>query len=87
MSSQFTFSATQSINTHNSTGLDDRTGSNICPSSISAQRIVVSVKTGATEAAVKAPMQMQTTLRCVKNVIMFSDLEQDIGEYHLHDAL
>lgn len=48
--------------------------------------IVVSVKTGATEAE-KIITQMQTTLRCVKNVLFFSDLEQDIGEYHLHDSL
>jgi hypothetical protein len=30
---------------------------------------------------------MQTTLRCAKNVILFLDLEQDIKQYHLHDAL
>lgn len=47
----------------------------------------MSVKTGATEAAAKVPTQMQTALRCVKNVFLFSDLEQDIGEYHLYDAL
>ncbi|KAG4430449.1 hypothetical protein IFR05_014075 [Cadophora sp. M221] len=29
----------------------------------------------------------QTSLRCAKNVFFFSDLEQDIGPYHLHDAL
>lgn len=52
-----------------------------------AANIVVSVKTGATEAAEKIPPQMRTTLRCIKNTIIFSDLEQDIGEYHLHDAL
>jgi hypothetical protein len=57
------------------------------PVSNSAQRIVVSAKTGATEAAAKIPMQMQTTLKCAKNVFLLSGLEQDIGEYHLHDAL
>lgn len=81
------FSANQSANSHHAADLDDSTTSDSCPASTSAQRIVVSVKTGATEAAVKIPMQMQTTLRCVKNVFLFSDLEQDIGEYHLHDAL
>ncbi|KAG9229918.1 hypothetical protein BJ875DRAFT_409922 [Amylocarpus encephaloides] len=30
---------------------------------------------------------MQTGLRCVENVFFFSDLEQDIKEYHLYDAL
>jgi len=81
------FSASQSANSHHAADLDDSTTSDSCPASTSAQRIVVSIKTGATEAAVKIPTQMQTTLRCVKNVFLFSDLEQDIGEYHLHDAL
>ncbi|KAF3907761.1 hypothetical protein AA313_de0209853 [Arthrobotrys entomopaga] len=32
---------------------------------------------------------MQTSLRCAKNanVLLFSDMEQNIGPYHLHDAL
>lgn len=52
-----------------------------------ADRIVVSVKTGASEAGDRIPAQMQTFLRDVQNVVIFSDLEQDIGEYHLYDAL
>ncbi|CZT08582.1 uncharacterized protein RCO7_08135 [Rhynchosporium graminicola] len=49
--------------------------------------IVVSVKTGASEAAGRIPIQMRTSLRNVRNVVFFSDLEQDIGEYHLYDSL
>ena len=45
------------------------------------------VKTGASEAVEKVPTQMATTLRCAKHVLHFSNLEQDIGQYHLHDAL
>jgi len=48
---------------------------------------VVAVKTGATEAADKIPGQMQTTLQCVKDALVFSDLEQDMGQYHLYDSL
>lgn len=81
------FPASQSANSHHAADLDGSTTSESCPVSTSAQRIVVSIKTGATEAAAKTPTQIQTTLRCVKNVFLFSDLEQDIGEYHLHDAL
>ncbi|PBP25808.1 hypothetical protein BUE80_DR003251, partial [Diplocarpon rosae] len=51
------------------------------------ERIVVSVKTGASEAAERIPSQRQTCLRDVKHVLSFSDLEQDVGEYHLFDAL
>ena len=47
----------------------------------------MSVKTGATEAAEKIPSLMQTSLRCAKHVLLFSDLEQDIESYHIHDAL
>jgi hypothetical protein len=48
---------------------------------------VVSVKTGASEAAEKIPVLMSSSLRCAANVFLFSDLEQDLGEYHLYDAL
>ena len=47
----------------------------------------MSVKTGATEAAEKIPSLIQTSLRCAKHVLLFSDLEQDIEGYHIHDAL
>ncbi|KAL2062592.1 hypothetical protein VTL71DRAFT_5664 [Oculimacula yallundae] len=65
------------------------TKSQSCQRSALSQRIVVSVKTGATEAAAKIPTQMKTTLRCAELVIFFSDLEQDLedGQFHLHDAL
>lgn len=52
-----------------------------------SQKVVVSIKTGASEAVEKIPAQMQTTLRCAKDVFFFSDLEQDLRQFHLHDAL
>ena len=58
-----------------------------CPVATSAENVVVSVKTGASEAAQKVPALMQSSLRCAKNTFIFSDLEQDIGDYHLYDAL
>ncbi|PVH77896.1 glycosyltransferase family 31 protein [Cadophora sp. DSE1049] len=58
-----------------------------CPETGLADNIVVAVKTGASEASEKIPTLMQTSLRCAKNVFFFSDLEQDIGPYHLNDAL
>jgi Fringe-like len=60
---------------------------NSCMAFASGENVVVMVKTGASEAAEKVPAQMATTLRCAKHVLHFSDLEQDIGQYHLHDAL
>ena len=61
--------------------------SKFCDSLPPGDKIVIAVKTGATEAAEKIPGQMQTMLRCAKNTIIFSDLEQDVGEYHLYDSL
>ena len=58
-----------------------------CPYDDVAGNVVVAVKTGATEASERVEVLMQTTLRCAKHVLFFSDLEQDIGPYHLHDAL
>jgi len=68
-----------SVNKHSS--------SNFCHSLPLADNVVVAIKTGATEAADKIPVQMRTTLRCAKNLLIFSDLEQDIGKYHLYDSL
>ncbi|KAH6716806.1 hypothetical protein BKA61DRAFT_477275 [Leptodontidium sp. MPI-SDFR-AT-0119] len=58
-----------------------------CPDPELASNIVIAVKTGASEASEKIPTLMQTSLRCAKNIFFFSDLEQDIGPYHLHDVL
>ncbi|KAI8940678.1 hypothetical protein NX059_001948 [Plenodomus lindquistii] len=50
-------------------------------------KIAIAVKTGATEAVEKIPLLMRTTLRCARNVMIFSDLEQEIAGHHIHDAL
>ncbi|EXJ81508.1 hypothetical protein A1O1_07572 [Capronia coronata CBS 617.96] len=52
-----------------------------------ADKVVVMVKTGATEAFARVPEQIVTLAECVPNLMIFSDLEQDIGEFHIHDAL
>ncbi|KAN0089971.1 glycosyltransferase family 31 protein [Hyaloscypha variabilis] len=63
------------------------TSSKSCIESLSGEKVVFIVKTGASEAATKVPAQMETTLRCAAHVLHFSDLEQDLGPYHLQDAL
>ncbi|KAH9219261.1 hypothetical protein DL95DRAFT_292216 [Leptodontidium sp. 2 PMI_412] len=52
-------------------------------------RLVVTIKTGATEAAEKIPVQLETTLKCVplENVLWYSDMAQKVGEHQLVDAL
>lgn len=49
--------------------------------------IQIVIKTGATEAYEKLLPQLMTTLGCSRHVEIFSDLEEQIGPYHLHDAL
>lgn len=61
----------------------------VCPDATFAENVVVAIKTGVVEAAEKIPTQIQNSFRCAKddNVLVFSDVQQDIGEYHAYDAL
>ena len=49
--------------------------------------LVVAIKTAATECFEKMPTQLMTALHCVKDLMVFSDLEQHVGEHSIHDAL
>jgi hypothetical protein len=49
--------------------------------------ILIVVKTGATEIYEKLPTQILTTLGCARQFLIFSDLEEQIGPYHVQDAL
>ncbi|KAF2500944.1 hypothetical protein BU16DRAFT_522024 [Lophium mytilinum] len=52
------------------------------------EKVIVSIKTGATEAFDKLPSQLLLTdSKYLSNLLLFSDLEQDIGSFHLHDVL
>lgn len=59
----------------------------VCRQLPGADKVVVMVKTGATEALARIPEQIVTLADCVPNLMLFSDMEQYIGEFHLHDAL
>jgi hypothetical protein len=52
-----------------------------------ADKVVVMVKTGATEVFSRIPEQLVTLAECVPNFMVFSDMEQHIGEFHIQDAL
>jgi hypothetical protein len=45
------------------------------------------IKSGATEIYEKLPTQLLTTLGCSEKFLIFSDLEEQIGPHHVHDAL
>ena len=49
--------------------------------------IVLIVKTGATEAFGKLPTQLQTILRCVPDLLLFSDMEQTVAGALVRDSL
>lgn len=51
------------------------------------QDTLIIVKTGANEVYEKLPTQLLTTLACYEDLLIFSDLEQRIGPYEVHDAL
>jgi hypothetical protein len=48
---------------------------------------VITTKTGATEAALKLPPQLQNSLRCAPHLYIFSDMAQTLGTVQVHDAL
>ena len=48
---------------------------------------LVIVKTGANEIYDKLPIQLLTMLQCYQDLLIFSDMEQRIGHYPVHDAL
>lgn len=50
--------------------------------------VVIVVKTGATEALSRIPTQLLTFLSYAKDdVLIFSDMKQEIGGFHIYDAL
>ena len=48
---------------------------------------VIIVKTGANEIYDKVPTQILTALHCYEDLLFFSDLDQQLGPYSIHDAL
>jgi len=50
-------------------------------------QVAISIKTGATESRNKVSTQLMTFLRCVPDVMLFSDLDQRIGSLDMDDVL
>lgn len=51
------------------------------------QDILVVLKTGATEAREKVPTHFETTLRCIPNYVVYSDLEEVLAGQQVFDVL
>ncbi|KAI2463836.1 glycosyltransferase family 31 protein [Annulohypoxylon bovei var. microspora] len=58
-----------------------------CNSFPDTSNILVVIKTGATEAYSRIPIQLVTILRCLPDFLIFSDMEQDIAGNHVYDSL
>lgn len=59
----------------------------ICAGFPDTSRILLVMKTGATESYDKLPVQIMTALKCLPDFLLFSDLDQHIGGYHVRDSL
>ncbi|GIZ48724.1 hypothetical protein CKM354_001177400 [Cercospora kikuchii] len=58
-----------------------------CKSLPGADRVMVILKTGATELYQKLPTHFVTTFKCVPNFMIFSDLNQTFADVQIHDAI
>lgn len=58
-----------------------------CRNISGADRVMVLMKTGATELYQKLPTHFVTTFKCVTHLNIYSDLAQTIGEIPIHDAI
>ncbi|OTA98813.1 glycosyltransferase family 31 protein [Hypoxylon sp. CI-4A] len=61
--------------------------SNPCVNFPDTHGVLLVMKTGATEAFDRIPTHLLTTLNCLSDFLIFSDMEQQIGPYHIYDAL
>ncbi|KAI2625571.1 glycosyltransferase family 31 protein [Hypoxylon sp. NC1633] len=61
--------------------------SNPCASFPNSDGILLVMKTGATEVFDRIPTHLLTTLTCLPDFLIFSDMEQQVGPHHIHDAL
>ena len=52
-----------------------------------ANKVMVMLKTGATELYQKLPTHFVTTFKCVPHFMIFSDLAQKIADYPVYDAI
>lgn len=59
----------------------------ICDGFPDTSNILLVMKTGATESFDRLPVQIMTALKCLPDFLLFSDLDQHIGGYHVRDSL
>ncbi|KAH6637275.1 hypothetical protein F5144DRAFT_592195 [Chaetomium tenue] len=50
-------------------------------------KVLLVMKTGASESYARIPTQLMTMLRCLPDFLIFGDMEQNIGGQRIHDSL
>lgn len=58
-----------------------------CPTSDLLDDILVVLRTGASESLEKVPVHFRTTLQCVPNYVIFSDMDEEIEGHQVEDVL
>lgn len=58
-----------------------------CLNAPGADRVMIVLKTGASEIYEKLPTHLITLFRCTQHYLIFSDLPQTYSDYQIHDAL
>ena len=58
-----------------------------CENFPDTSKILLVMKTGASESFARIPTQLFTTLKCLPDFLIFSDMDQEIGGYRVHDSL
>lgn len=58
-----------------------------CADNDLADRVVVVVRAGASAVLGKLPTQLNTILKCVRHLVVASDLEQEISGHHVYNVL
>ncbi|KAH8884908.1 hypothetical protein GQ53DRAFT_660915 [Thozetella sp. PMI_491] len=59
----------------------------LCDSFPDTSGILLVMKTGASEVFSRLPTQLMTVLKCLPDFLVFSDLDQHVAGYHVHDSL
>ncbi|KAK1760282.1 glycosyltransferase [Echria macrotheca] len=81
---------TRPSESHNGSPSDSGAGQGVlsaCADFPDMSKIMVVMKTGASESFAKVPTQLMTMLRCLPDTLIFSDMDQNIAGYQLLDSL
>ncbi|KAK4149948.1 glycoprotein-N-acetylgalactosamine 3-beta-galactosyltransferase 1 [Chaetomidium leptoderma] len=58
-----------------------------CEAFPDTSKVLLVMKTGASEAFARLPTQLMTMLKCLPDFLVFSDMDQNIGGQQIHDSL